>query len=118
MRKYASETSQLNLLSAVNRHDRLAGVVGILPNALIKLIKTTKYAEREEIMNDLRLTAFWSGYLVWMRRHIVSCTGERKYPSSGKRQRRKKTMETRPKEKDELNACALRHVEMHFTTWN
>jgi hypothetical protein len=69
MRKYVSETSHLNLLSAVNRHDRLAGVVGILPNALIKLIKATKYAEREEIMNDLRLTAFWSGYLIWMRRH-------------------------------------------------
>ena len=44
------ETSQLNLLSAVNRHDRLAGVVGISTNALIKLIKTTKYAEREEII--------------------------------------------------------------------
>jgi hypothetical protein len=69
MRKYVYEKSHLKLLSDVNRHDRLAGVVGILPNALIKLIKATKYAEREEIMNDLRLTAFWSGYLIWMRRH-------------------------------------------------
>ena len=69
MRKYVYEMSHLKLLSDVNRHDRLAGVLGILPNALIKLIKATKYAEREEIMNDLRLTAFWSGYLIWMRRH-------------------------------------------------
>ena len=69
MRKYVYEVSHLKLLSDVNRHDRLAGVLGILPNALIKLIKATKYAEREEIMNDLRLTAFWSGYLIWMRRH-------------------------------------------------
>ena len=40
-----------------------------MPNALIKLIKATKYAELAEITNDLRLTAFWSGYLIWMRRH-------------------------------------------------
>ncbi len=43
----------------------LAGVVGILPNALIKLIKTIKYAEREEIVNDRE----WStadNFLVWI----------------------------------------------------
>ena len=74
MRQYVPNQSYLELLAEVNRHDRLAGVIGILPNALIKLIKLTRYYEHETIIHDLRISAFWSGYLVWMARQKLHRT--------------------------------------------
>jgi hypothetical protein len=59
----------LDLIADINRHDRLAGSIGILPNSLIKLIKITNSKKRTPlIILDLRMAAFWSNYLIWIAR--------------------------------------------------
>jgi hypothetical protein len=52
----------------MNNHDRFAGVLGILPNQLIGLIREVKPEDKDAILKDLRLTSFWHGYRVWRQR--------------------------------------------------
>ena len=60
MKSYVRDASHLELLSRINLHDRLAGILGILPNHLIRLIRLTNSVEADKIVNDLRFTTFWS----------------------------------------------------------
>ena len=53
MKSYVRDASHLELLSRINLHDRLAGILGILPNHLIRLIRLTNSNETNKIVNDL-----------------------------------------------------------------
>jgi hypothetical protein len=68
MRRYIRNDLHLNLLAEINRHDRLGGSIGILPNSLMKFVKTTRYQHREAIFQELKMTVFWSGYQLWKER--------------------------------------------------
>ena len=50
----------------------MAGVLGILPNHLIRLVRDTKPEDKDAIIKDLRLTAFWHGYRVWQQRMSIN----------------------------------------------
>ena len=68
LKKYIKDGSHLRLLNRINNHDRFAGVLGILPNQLIGLIREVKPEDKDAILKDLRLTSFWHGYRVWRQR--------------------------------------------------
>ena len=68
LKKYIKDGNHLRLLNRMNSHDRFAGVLGILPNHLIRLVRETKPEDKDAILKDLRLTAFWHGYRVWRQR--------------------------------------------------
>ena len=74
MKSYVRDASHLELLSRINLHDRLAGILGILPNHLIRLIRLTNSVEANKIVNDLRFTTFWSTYSLWTKRQSLNRT--------------------------------------------
>ena len=58
MKTYVRNPNDLALLSRINQHDRLAGTLGILPNHLIKFIRSHDSKNLKKIINDLRITPF------------------------------------------------------------
>jgi hypothetical protein len=66
MKTYVRNPNDLALLSRINQHDRLAGTLGILPNHLIQLIRSHDSENLKKIVNDLRITTFWSTYNIWL----------------------------------------------------
>ena len=74
MKSYVRDASHLELLSRINLHDRLAGILGILPNHLIRLIRLTNSVEANKIVDDLRFTTFWSTYSLWTKRQSLNRT--------------------------------------------
>src|SRR6201996_8970176 len=72
LKKYIKDGNHLRLLNRMNSHDRFAGILGILPNHLIRLVRDTKPKDKDAILKDLRLTAFWHGYRVWRIRMYLS----------------------------------------------
>ena len=55
---YIKDGNHLRLLNRMNSHDRFAGVLGILPNHLIRLVRDTKSDDKDAIIKDFRLTPF------------------------------------------------------------
>ena len=72
LKKYIKDGNHLRLLNRMNSHDRFAGVLGILPNHLIRLVRETKPEDKDVILKDLRLTSFWHGYRVWRQRMYLN----------------------------------------------
>ena len=70
-------------------------------NHLIQLIRLTNYGLRNQIINDLRFTTFWSSYHIWAKRQTLyhtywkiipeCCRPKKKKKSEKKRKRRTKT---------------------------
>jgi len=58
MKTLVRNPEDLNLLSRLNQHDRLAGTLGILPNHLIQLVRSSDSKNVKKILDDLRLTTF------------------------------------------------------------
>jgi hypothetical protein len=94
LKRYIKDVSHLHLLSSANKHDRLAGAIGILPNHLIQFIKKVDPDHMQDILSDLRKAAFWSSYQVWQQRmHLNRVYWRNKVPPSWKGKQ------------DPLNAC-------------
>ena len=74
MKTYVRNPNDLALLSRINQHDRLAGTLGILPNHLIKFIRSHDSKNLKKIINDLRITTFWSTYNVWAKHQTLNRT--------------------------------------------
>ena len=61
-----------NQISKVNKHHPLLAVLGILPNQLRDLLKTTT-STCDEAFEDISFTLFWHGYQIWkLRRSKVN----------------------------------------------
>jgi len=59
-------------ISKVNKHHPLLAVLGILPNQLRDLLKTT-VSTCDEAFEDISFTLFWHGYQIWkLRRSKVN----------------------------------------------
>ena len=71
MKTYVRNPNDLALLSRINQHDRLAGTLGILPNHLIQLIRSHDSENLKKIVNDLRITTFWSTYNIWAKHQTL-----------------------------------------------
>src|ERR1044072_7910961 len=71
MKTYVRTPNDRALLSRKNQHDRLAGTLGILPNHLIKLIRSHDSENLKKIVNDLRITTFWSTYNIWAKHQTL-----------------------------------------------
>jgi hypothetical protein len=72
MKTYIQNARHLELISGANRHDRLAGTLGILPNHLIQLLRLTNHEDVQEIIKDLRFVTFWSTYSIWAKRQKLN----------------------------------------------
>ena len=74
MKTLVRNPEDLNLLSRLNQHDRLAGTFGILPNHLIQLVRSSDSKNVKKILDDLRLTTFWSTYHIWTKHQTLNRT--------------------------------------------
>src|ERR1044071_1642442 len=74
IKTYVHNPNDLALLSRINQHDRLAGTLGILPNHLFKFIRSHDSKNLKKIINDLRITTFWSTYNVWAKHQTLNRT--------------------------------------------
>src|SRR2546423_6549210 len=72
MKTLVRNPEDLNLLSRLNQHDRLAGTLGILPNHLIQLVRSSDSKNVKKILDDLRLTTFWSTYHIWTKHQTLN----------------------------------------------
>ena len=54
MKAYVRNNKDLELLSKINQHDRLAGTLGILPNHLIQLIRLHDSKNLKKIISELK----------------------------------------------------------------
>jgi hypothetical protein len=86
----------------MNKHDKLAGALGILPYQLISLIKEIHPNASAQITNELRYQTFWASYNLWRRRqHLQRTHWKEKIPQVWKSEekRKKKEAKTPPKRK-------------------
>ena len=97
MKTYVGHPEDLELLSRMNQHDRLAGTLGILPNHLIKLLGFTNPEDSTKIISDLRFTTFWSTYRVWTKRQSLNRTYWNILPECCKSQAKPKKGENKSK---------------------
>ena len=74
MKTFVRNPKDLELLSKINQHDRLAGTLGILPNHLIQLIRLHDPKNLKKIINDLRVANLWSAYNIWAKHQTLSRT--------------------------------------------
>ena len=80
MKTYVRNHKDLELLSRINQHNRLAGTLGILPNQLIQLIRLHDSKNLKKIINDLRFTTFWSTFNIWTPHQTLTKHTIRSYP--------------------------------------
>ena len=72
LKNSVTDPHHMYLVSSINRHNRLAGCLGILPNQLIQLVQLTQNEHKEKILSDLRFTAFWATYDIWKKRQSLN----------------------------------------------
>ena len=102
---HIKENRLRELISRMNKHDKLAGAIGILPHQLISLIKETHPNASDQITNELRYQTFWASYNLWRRRqHLQRTHWKEKTPQVWKSEekRKKKEAKTPPKRKKRL----------------
>lgn len=58
----------LKLLRKLENHSPLLLLLGILPNQLRTLLKKHELENREQALEDLSSSLFWSGYRLWKKR--------------------------------------------------
>ena len=58
----------MKLFRKLEHHPPLPLLLGILPNQLRTLLKKYELKDREEALDDLSMTIFWSGYRLWKKR--------------------------------------------------
>ena len=108
----------LELLSRINQHNRLAGTLGILPNQLIQLIRLHDSKNLKKIINDLRLTTFWSTFNIWTKHQTLNRTYYKILPSCCKPEiKEKKTVPLGKKRKRRTKHLVLEAVKIPFTTF-
>ena len=60
----------VKLINKVNNHDRLLSVLGIMPNQLREIMKSS-LDNWEDAWHDLNKTIFWKGYHPWKKRKAL-----------------------------------------------
>jgi len=54
----------------LTKHDKLAGLLGILPPPLLSLLKET-HPRNVQVTNELQFQTFWGAYSIWKKRQIL-----------------------------------------------
>ena len=70
------------LIDKMNLHPCFLSILGILPNQLRTLLKDTGHQHREEALDDLSRTLFFSGYDIWAKRQCLSILGRNRIRKS------------------------------------
>ena len=53
------------------KHDKLAGLLGLLPHTLLSLLKETHPRNSKQAASELQIQTVWGAYTIWKKRQIL-----------------------------------------------